>query len=409
MSNSTYNIVPIHWGSRGIGIPDWFSEFTLCLSPLIAHILSGAPRPSYLTSNRPKWHDRLCLLNPISIVWRYAAITERRIQTRDWQPKDIAVANAVFWTPRGWDGSKIMRWRAMSYMSYLPQRNRVEFLSLEMLKTIILFLQGVQAVTAILCNYTSTGDFTSFDTISGLFIPLGIAGLLRVFAAPWLTDDFNFGISSHGAERPLRSTNGRRTMPLLMLDDIGYGYGQKEQYQSSGAADGHPWLCGILRGLFMLPVVGSWALSFIYVTPWIGSFGLKGVYTTTGFVFGLYYMFLTTPMLLIIGYYFCKGPLETTIIPCISRVWYKVYCVALTLFTIILVVITAVETRKTVCGKYTSHATGSQHPCATGNTKLIEIGPTSDQGFGIIQAVSGQTVVTNLTGSCIGTLTPINH
>lgn len=408
MSNSTYSIQPIHWGSRDIGIPDWFSEFTLCFSPLIAHILSGAPTPSYLAPNRPKWHDRLCLLNPISIVWRYAAITERRIQTRDWQPADIAVANAVFWTPRGWDGSKAMRCRVMPYMSYLPQRSRVEFVSLEMLKTVILFLQGVQAVTAIVGDYTSIGDFTSFDTISGLFIPLGIAGLLRMFAAPWLTDDFNFGISSHDSIRSLRSTKGHQTLPLL-LEDMGFEYGKQEQCQSSSESTGHPWICGILRLMFMLPVVGSWALSFIFLTPWIGSFGVKGKYTTTSFVFGLYYMFLATPMLLILGYYLCKGPLETTIIPCISRVWYKLYCVALTLFTVVLIVITALETRKTICGKYTSHTTGFQHPCATGNTKLIDIGPNSDEGFGIIQAVAGQTVVTNLTGSCIGTLTPINH
>ncbi|KAF2998056.1 hypothetical protein E8E14_005712 [Neopestalotiopsis sp. 37M] len=408
MLNSTYNILPIHFGGQNIEVPDWFSDFTLCLSPLIAHIVSGAPRPSHLACSRPKWHDRLCLLNPISIVWRYAAITERYIQTRDWQPEDIAVANAVFWTPQGWNGDKVMRWRAIPYMSYKPQQNRVEYLSVEMLKTIILFLQGVQAVTAIVGCYTSTGDLTSFDTISGLFLPLGIAGLLRVFAAPWLTDDFNFGISSADADRPLPSPNERQTTPLL-LEDNGFEYEKYENYLISKTFVSRRWRCAMLRLLFMIPVVGSWGLSFIYLTPWIGSYGVKGIYTATAFVFGLYYMFLTLPMLLIIGYYFCKGPLETTIIPCISRSWYKVYSVALALFTIVLIVITAVETRKTVCGKYTSHAIGSQHPCATGNTRLIEFGSTPDQGFGMIETVSGQTVVTNFTGSCIGILTPISH
>src|SRR3569833_1136846 len=53
-------ILPISYQSGNITFPEWISLFTLCLAPLIAHIVAGAPRPSYLCQTRPKCHDRIC-------------------------------------------------------------------------------------------------------------------------------------------------------------------------------------------------------------------------------------------------------------------------------------------------------------------------------------------------------------
>jgi hypothetical protein len=75
-----YKISPLEVQNQGITFPDWIGILTLCFAPLIAHVLSGAPRPSYLSPTRPTWHDQLTHYNPTSILWRYAAITDRRIR-----------------------------------------------------------------------------------------------------------------------------------------------------------------------------------------------------------------------------------------------------------------------------------------------------------------------------------------
>jgi len=63
---------------------------------VIAHVVAGTPSATYLSRNHPRWHDYLCLYSPVSILWRYTAITGRRIRTRRWQPVDMAAANAIF-------------------------------------------------------------------------------------------------------------------------------------------------------------------------------------------------------------------------------------------------------------------------------------------------------------------------
>lgn len=121
---ASLTILPVHYQSYGISVSDWITLFTLCLAPLFAQLISGTPQPSYLHTSRPKWHDRLVLYNPTSILWRYAIIADRRIRAWKWDKVDLAASNALFWTADGWDGSEAIVDQAMRKCTFLPESAR---------------------------------------------------------------------------------------------------------------------------------------------------------------------------------------------------------------------------------------------------------------------------------------------
>ena len=87
----------------------------------------------------------MCSYNPTSIIWRYAAITDRRIRAIQWSRRDLAATNAIFWTSDGWNGGEEMVTSSATYCLRYPESTRVEILSLTMLKTVITTLQGASA------------------------------------------------------------------------------------------------------------------------------------------------------------------------------------------------------------------------------------------------------------------------
>ncbi|KAM0819296.1 hypothetical protein AB5N19_05111 [Seiridium cardinale] len=378
-------------------------------------------------------------------TWRYAAITDRRIRSRNWGPADIAVSNAIFWTSKGWSGSESMLETALPYATRLPEGPMVRILSLEMLKTVIVFLQGIQAVTSIIGNFTSTGDYTTMDTVSGLFIPIGACGLLRLCAALWLTDDFHFTVPGDSPKQLQANSLKSYNTGLSTVSVDSFGYEPSEKLLPPMPEDFHIWYSRAFRFFFMIPIFGvsnfqsyfmpllgysyyprsqkfltrgpeltnlsmrvisdsGYGTDIVYLSPFVGIFGRKGVFTTTSWLLGVYYQSLLAPTVITFSYYFSVGPLRTNIIPCISKMWYKVYCSFCAVFTVVLIVIAAVETRKTFCGKFTSLTPDFDHPCATGQQKLINIGQSDGDMFAIAQnlTIYGQFVVANFTGMCLG-------
>src|SRR4051794_38615786 len=103
-------IIIFTYQSAGISLTQWIELFTLCLAPLIAHVAGGAPSPTILRprTEAPHWTARLPHFNPISIIWRYYAIADRRARARKWCEQDMAACSAVFWDGerRRWDGSE---------------------------------------------------------------------------------------------------------------------------------------------------------------------------------------------------------------------------------------------------------------------------------------------------------------
>lgn len=194
------HISPVTYQSGDLTFSEWSTLITLCLAPLIAHMAVGAPRTSLLSERRPAWHNRMTLYNPTSIVWRYYAIASRRIRARHWDCLDIVAANTVFWTGRsGWDGSEeaAVLFQSPYHWRTLPQHRSLTVFS--GLETLAVTFQGVSALLGYIAEILGPNDafwapfYTpGLQSLSNIFQPLTVLGLMRLFSALWLTSDFDF-------------------------------------------------------------------------------------------------------------------------------------------------------------------------------------------------------------------------
>ncbi|KAL1862991.1 hypothetical protein Daus18300_008146 [Diaporthe australafricana] len=399
----TFKVLPLLLQSEGIDFADWVSLITLGLAPLIAHLAAGAPQPSYLTSTHPRWHDRICHYIPTSIVWRYAAITDRRIRSSGWDIPSIAAANALFWTPRGWNGSEEMAACSMDYCTYLPETARVEVLSWDFAKTLIVTVQGIQAIYNLGGNTAGWGPVVA--SVDAVFSPLAILGLYRLSAALWLTNHFAFA----PREQVLALGGTRR----LSLDSL-------LQHTEKPASEVHAYRptaylpSRMFRSVFFLLMLTAWVMLLLHT---FGSIFIQNSPQSVSYlVCIIFYHLILFPSLLVIGYYFVRGMATSTIIPCISSTWYKIYSVALMGLMVALVVVSSLETRKTPCGLWTVTGgfDGDYWACTLKDPEYIIVDPKPRGGaFGIastfsdtkaeLMLESGQYWVDNFTGFCVGT------
>src|SRR5436190_10471096 len=108
--SATPPIVLFTHQSQQIRFQSWCLYITLCFAPLIAHVVAGVSSPIVVPpdSKEPPWTACLPHYNPISIIWRWFAIADRRLRARDWDAADMAACNAIFWDAEKarWDGSK---------------------------------------------------------------------------------------------------------------------------------------------------------------------------------------------------------------------------------------------------------------------------------------------------------------
>lgn len=106
----------------------------------------------------------------------------------------------------------------------------------------------------------------------------------------------------------------------------------------------------------------------------------------------------------------------TTIIPCISATWYKIYSITVTCLIVSLVAVSIIETRSTPCGIWTVTGgfDGDYWSCKSGDSEFIRVYPgLGGNAFGIVSTYSNDTVgpileagqfwVDNFTGACMGT------
>ena len=325
-------ILPVSLNSWSIPFTDWISLLTLCFAPLIAHIIAGAPPPTILDSTRPRWHDRAVLFNPTSILWRYFAIVDRRLRSRlgYWTRERAAASNAIFWTRNGWDGSKEMITSSRRFIVDLPEKPRAKLLSKSSLQSVIVAAQGVQATWLLVVNLVDTNSRNSYTlAVDTVFVPLAAMGLLRAFPAFWLLDDFSYSYDHTNCEEKLQ--------------------GQSSSAQTSDLDFTATWGSRILRLCMLITIMLMWTMCLFQLG--IGGGHLSNTLTPSLLLANLYYMFWLVGTSIIFVVYFIRGHTNSTIIPCISSVWYKVYCMILTLATIVLIVVVAIETQQLPCGR----------------------------------------------------------
>ncbi|KAI4601669.1 hypothetical protein KJ359_011800 [Pestalotiopsis sp. 9143b] len=340
--------------SQDISFADWVSLLTLCLAPLVAHILAGAPSPSILTLSKPRWHDRICVLNPTTILCRYAAIVDRRIRARgQWGTIDVAAANALFWTCRGWDGSEPMALGALPLCTLLPERGTVCPLSAEMLKTVVVTMQGVQSLVCVVGGAVGTVMYNQYFGLDWVFGPLSIMGLLRLFAAPWLTSDFAYSGRAAGTATSESLPRATADHWKDSVDSLCIANGVDDQvvvrYRSSSY-----WPSRCFRVLYLSLLISCWLIAvwWTFIKPCLYPTGLP--LTASAFMAGAFYVFALGFTIAIFGYYYVWGEAATTLLPCAGETWYKVYSVVMMAFIAVVILLAALETNKTACGAYSS-------------------------------------------------------
>ncbi|KAJ3540478.1 hypothetical protein NM208_g5048 [Fusarium decemcellulare] len=400
-------ILPIQYQSGDIAFSEWITLLTLCLTPLVAHILVGAPLPTYLDTSRPKWHDRVCHYNPTSILWRYAMIADRWFRAKEWDKADLAATNALFWTSKGWNGDEDMIDRARPHCVRLPDGVRTSLFSGETVGTVIITCQGAQAVFVLANGLAGVVDdgFVRLMAVDKIFFPLAVIGLLRIWACPILTNEFSYVSQELGNQSSRSDGCSGEYLPLehISRDNLVPGSRRFRPIRS--------WPGILFRTAYFLCILGLLALTSCYLSG--------GYYTSTTFVLAIFYLVFLAVTILIFAWYFAFRRVTTTIIPCIASTWYKIYTGMLALLGVSLLVISCIETRRTPCGKFTSGGPSADLMACLGATSDLVLvgGSLNNSAFGssanyYTKANNGTFIqvgptdteqrVTNFTGMCFG-------
>ena len=378
------SFIPLQYNSQCITFPEWVSLFTLCFAPLVAHVVSGIPQISYLAQNRPKWYDYLCHYNPTSILWRYAAITDRRIRVTRWSCESLAASNAILWTGKGWDGGEDMILAADPYCLRYPESTHVRLFSLTVVKTIITTLQGISAAYSLIGLLAGIRviNLNPHLGVDQVFMPLAVLGLLRLFPAAWLSEDFTYASVHEKSSKSFRSSSLSQAMlelntshesldPFLMAPPhLGVRFKSPRSSRPSM----------VFRILYILILGGLLAISLLHISP-----TPKKVYNWTTFVTALFYSVLLTISIALYIYYFFYSHTTTTLLPCISTTWYRIYTLLVIGWMIVLVVIASIETNQSPGGRYTSYPFVNVVKCSQ-NTSWWYFYPYSDF-FGIVSTM----------------------
>lgn len=361
---------------HNLDFADWISVFTLCLAPLVAHIFVGAPQPVALSGKGPRWYDRMLLLNPTTIYWRYYAIRYRRARKlKSWEGEETAATSAIFWVndKEKWDGSEEFITKSKEFLANGPSAKKfIPPLSISALQTLLVTLQGVQTLY-ILGKGIHLGGFALVVSLASIFQPLAIAGLFRLPSAAFLTNDFHYRNIEPQGDVPhqemgvqVKSTSASAVpapCPLFTTVATPLATPIPSMRPESSPATPLPENSELLlkqhdpratfwEVLFLSATAGLLGLASWYFKP--NPLITAGPYSTL--LINVFYVFFLLVTLTITFFYTVRYQNNTTIIPCIESDFYMAYTCILFTLAILVTIITALETRKTACGVYTTYA-----------------------------------------------------
>jgi hypothetical protein len=272
----------------------------------------------------------------------------------------MATANSIFWAAQGWDGSENMALSAAPYCTRRPEHARVAVMSYQTIKTVVITLQGAQALYQLFGNafHSSLPSLMSLS-VDGIFLPLAVVGLLRLVAALWLTDDLAFTehdgvqLAIHTCPQTGGSVPAFGTGRLSMDSLIEQVHASKCEV-SAAAAQFREVSCResrIFRAAFYFPLLLIWGMCLFGFSL---AFVIHKSPTMTAVLILLLYLQLFTGTVIVLGYYLMRGRTTTTIIPCAAAAWYKIYTLWIMAWAVLLLVVACIETRNTPCGRYTT-------------------------------------------------------
>jgi hypothetical protein len=341
--------------SQDISALQWFEFFTLCFAPLVAHVAGGVASPTLLggASQSPNWSARLPHFNPISIIWRYYAIADRRVRARAWDERDMAACNAVFWDgERGcWDGSEEIMVRSRAWITKVPEQKHVPILSASSVVTVVLTIQGLQAMFLIVSGLNPNGGYKFAQGLPNLFLPLACLAVGRLPAALWLSSDYGYLGAVEDGARQVHETHleaGKLESPSVTDHLLGSAV-------SDRLCDAHSRK-GIVYRIWWLASAGGFigGSAAACTRLWWGYSPSVPYNSLSRLMFQAMYLGLTVSALLIYCFFVLRGNSRTTIIPCIHATWYKVFTILLIATALGCIVVSALETRILLNGTVTT-------------------------------------------------------
>jgi hypothetical protein len=309
-----------------------------------------------LSSNPPRWTDRIGLYNPTSILWRYFVIFDRRVRCLNWTPCDMAASNAHFWLGQFWDGSEDIITRSRRFCVRPPARSYVDLLSSSAAKTLIVTLQGIQALYEVLGSLSMDSQYYISINLGSVFLPLAILGLLRLPAALWITDDL---VYTDKDTMELWTANLIQDINISKHDEISELTKAATSLVVEPQDDVSPVRFRAVNGIHGVTVRIIYLATIMALTGFTAYSTLpsghrKNYQTATGFTLPLFFDTILLPTIFIFLFYFLRGNSTTTIIPCLTSTWYKLYTALLFLGMLLSILLAAIETRKSSCGSWTT-------------------------------------------------------
>jgi magnesium-transporting ATPase (P-type) len=168
-----------------------------------------------------------------------------------------------------------------------------------------------------------------------IFRPLAIAGLFRLPASLWLTDDYHYNTDAWKLKRDQQDCPNKESPSAPPPKRYTLKY----------------FLVIGLRALFLLPTMALLFLALYYFKP--NPRATAG--TASTLLINMLYVVFLTVTLVTTSAYTIRGQSNTTVIPCINSIWYMCYTCLLFSCAFLLLILTALQTRKTSCGQYTTY------------------------------------------------------
>jgi hypothetical protein len=334
VTTPTHSIIYFRYQSRSIPFDQWISMFTVCLAPLVTHVVFGFAEPVLLSDRLPRWTDRLAQFNPITIIWRWYSIVYRRIRAKNWDRADMAASNAIFWNGYRWDGSEEMMNRSRDWVTKLPEKTHVSLISSSTLATITMTLQGAGAVVRILQIRTSDWRAPGL-ALPSIFYPIAVLSFARLPASIWLSSEYGYMLQ--GVSSTINSTSSPevKTDPHEPPCDIycpaesviwdmtsassnAHCLSSKSRLGSSGTMGAR--LCTVCGVLFSL--LGCGACAYYSVVA-AGPKPFVIITSASSLAVRMFYFVLSVSGLFVFVFYILKGQAGSTVVPCMNAMWYK--------------------------------------------------------------------------------------
>jgi hypothetical protein len=258
---------------------------------------------------------------------------------------------------------------AAPYCSKSPESTHAEIISVTMLKTTITTLQGISALYSVIGLLTgvTTTNFVPIMGVDMIFYPVSVLGLLRLCAATWLTEDFHYASTNTGLSNILTQGTPKPDMDDLDIQLMEFGdildpclaRPLQRAPRFTPPRSSRPSI--VFRAFYLLVLGGIWGVSFLHTVPAYYKYNQS---TTTSFLVAHVYFLLLAISLGLYTFYFFRGQTTTTVLPCISSIWYRVYTMLVTGFTLALIVVASIETNKRPDGLYTSEPPRVELKCS---------------------------------------------